>query len=56
VRVTQEQETRSHLKRGGLQVVTPGCSPSIRMISEIMEERMFPLTVKGLEEGMRTLR
>jgi len=26
------------------------------MINEIMEERMYPLTVRGLEEGMRSLR
>jgi uncharacterized protein with von Willebrand factor type A (vWA) domain len=31
-------------------------TPSIRMINEIMEERMYPLTVRGLEEGMRSLR
>ena len=30
-------------------------TPSIRMMSEIMEERMYPLTVKGLEEGMKSL-
>ncbi|NCF63539.1 MAG: VWA domain-containing protein [Gammaproteobacteria bacterium] len=30
-------------------------TPSIRMISELMEERMFPLTVNGLEQGMREL-
>jgi uncharacterized protein with von Willebrand factor type A (vWA) domain len=30
-------------------------TPSIRMISELMEERMYPLSVRGLEEGMRTL-
>jgi uncharacterized protein with von Willebrand factor type A (vWA) domain len=30
-------------------------TPSIRMISEIMDERMFPLTVGGLEAGMREL-
>ena len=30
-------------------------TPSIRMISELMEERMYPLTVNGLEEGMRSL-
>ncbi len=30
-------------------------TPSIRMIHELMEQRMFPLTVKGLEEGMRKL-
>jgi hypothetical protein len=31
-------------------------TPSIRMISELMEQRMYPLSVHGLEEGMRTLR
>ena len=31
-------------------------TPSIKMISELMEERMYPLTVSGLEEGMRKLR
>jgi len=30
-------------------------TPSIRMISELMEERMYPLTVSGLEEGMKAL-
>jgi uncharacterized protein with von Willebrand factor type A (vWA) domain len=30
-------------------------TPSIRVMSELMEERMFPLTVSGLEEGMREL-
>ncbi len=30
-------------------------TPSIRMMSELMEERMYPLTVSGLEEGMRSL-
>ena len=30
-------------------------TPSIRMISELMKERMYPLTVSGLEEGMRAL-
>jgi uncharacterized protein with von Willebrand factor type A (vWA) domain len=30
-------------------------TPSIRMISELMEERMYPLSVSGLEEGMRAL-
>ena len=30
-------------------------TPSIRMISELMEERMYPLTVNGLEQGMREL-
>jgi hypothetical protein len=30
-------------------------TPSIRMISELMGERMYPLTVSGLEEGMREL-
>ncbi|MBT8047090.1 MAG: VWA domain-containing protein [Xanthomonadales bacterium] len=31
-------------------------TPSIRMMSELMAERMYPLTVSGLEEGMRSLR
>jgi len=30
-------------------------TPSIRMIGELMEERMFPLTVSGLEAGMKAL-
>jgi len=30
-------------------------TPSIQMMSELMEERMFPLTVSGLEQGMREL-
>jgi uncharacterized protein with von Willebrand factor type A (vWA) domain len=30
-------------------------TPSIRMLSELMDERMYPLTVNGLEEGMREL-
>ena len=30
-------------------------TPSIQMMKEIMEERMYPLTVSGLEEGMRSL-
>jgi uncharacterized protein with von Willebrand factor type A (vWA) domain len=30
-------------------------TPSIRMMTEIMEQRMFPLTVRGLEDGMREL-
>ena len=30
-------------------------TPSIKMMSELMEERMFPLTVAGLEQGMRKL-
>jgi len=32
-----------------------GYTPSIRMINELMEERMYPLTVRGLEEGMKVL-
>jgi len=28
---------------------------SIKMMAELMEERMYPLTVQGLEEGMRVL-
>ncbi|HLF31338.1 MAG TPA: hypothetical protein VI566_09985, partial [Xanthomonadales bacterium] len=30
-------------------------TPSTRIISELMEQRMFPLTVSGLEAGMRKL-
>jgi len=30
-------------------------TPSIQMISQLMEQRMFPLTVSGLEQGMRAL-
>ena len=30
-------------------------TPSIRLLSEIMDHRMFPLTVNGLEQGMRQL-
>jgi len=30
-------------------------TPSIQMMKEIMEDRMYPLTVSGLEEGMRSL-
>jgi uncharacterized protein with von Willebrand factor type A (vWA) domain len=30
-------------------------TPSIKMMTELMEERMFPLTVSGLEQGMRKL-
>ena len=30
-------------------------TPSIQMLSQLMEQRMFPLTVSGLEQGMRTL-
>jgi uncharacterized protein with von Willebrand factor type A (vWA) domain len=30
-------------------------TPSIQMMNELMEQRMFPLTVSGLEEGMREL-
>jgi len=30
-------------------------TPSIRMLGQIMEERMYPLTVNGLEQGMRAL-
>ena len=29
--------------------------PSIRLISGLMEQRMFPLTISGLEQGMRKL-
>jgi uncharacterized protein with von Willebrand factor type A (vWA) domain len=30
-------------------------TPSIRLMTELMEDRMFPLTVSGLEDGMRAL-
>ncbi|MGD2130278.1 MAG: VWA domain-containing protein [Lysobacterales bacterium] len=30
-------------------------TPSIQMMGEIMDRRMYPLTVSGLEEGMRAL-
>jgi hypothetical protein len=30
-------------------------TPSIQMIGQIMGDRMYPLTVSGLEEGMRAL-
>lgn len=30
-------------------------TPSIQMISQLMEQRMYPLTVSGLEQGMREL-
>jgi len=30
-------------------------TPSIQMLSTIMEQRMYPLTVNGLERGMREL-
>jgi uncharacterized protein with von Willebrand factor type A (vWA) domain len=30
-------------------------TPSIQLLGEIMDERMFPLTVSGLEQGMRAL-
>jgi len=30
-------------------------TPSIQMLEELMEKRMFPLTINGLEQGMRTL-
>jgi uncharacterized protein with von Willebrand factor type A (vWA) domain len=32
-----------------------GYSPSIRMIRELMSERMYPLTLAGLDEAMREL-
>jgi uncharacterized protein with von Willebrand factor type A (vWA) domain len=32
-----------------------GHTPSIRLLNQLMEERMFPLTVTGLEQGMRKL-
>ncbi len=30
-------------------------TPSIQMLAQLMEQRMYPLTVSGLEQGMRTL-
>jgi uncharacterized protein with von Willebrand factor type A (vWA) domain len=30
-------------------------TPSIRMIGELLDERMYPLTIAGLEQGMRKL-
>jgi uncharacterized protein with von Willebrand factor type A (vWA) domain len=30
-------------------------TPSIQMLSQLMEQRMYPLTVSGLEQGMREL-
>jgi uncharacterized protein with von Willebrand factor type A (vWA) domain len=30
-------------------------TPSIQMMNELLDERMYPLTVSGLEEGMRAL-
>ena len=30
-------------------------TPSIQMLSQLMEQRMYPLTVNGLEQGMREL-
>ncbi|MFN3536096.1 MAG: vWA domain-containing protein [Brevundimonas sp.] len=32
-----------------------GYTPSVSLIREVMEERMFPLTLDGLERAMRTL-
>ncbi|MGB2971736.1 MAG: VWA domain-containing protein, partial [Candidatus Competibacter sp.] len=29
--------------------------PSIEMVRELMGERMFPLTLEGLEQGIRAL-
>ena len=30
-------------------------TPSIQMLTQLMEQRMYPLTVGGLEQGMREL-
>ena len=30
-------------------------TPSIQMLSQLMEQRMYPLTVSGIERGMREL-
>jgi uncharacterized protein with von Willebrand factor type A (vWA) domain len=32
-----------------------GYTPSVKLIREIMEDRMFPLTVSGLEDGIKRL-
>jgi len=32
-----------------------GCTPSIKMIRDILGGRMFPLTLKGLDRAMREL-
>jgi hypothetical protein len=31
-------------------------TPSVKIVREIMEERMYPLTIAGLDEGMKELR
>ena len=31
-------------------------TPSIKMVRELMEDRMYPLTIAGLDDGMRELR
>ena len=31
-------------------------TPSVKLVREIMDDRMYPLTVAGLDEGMRVLR
>jgi uncharacterized protein with von Willebrand factor type A (vWA) domain len=31
-------------------------TPSVKLVREIMDDRMYPLTVAGLDEGMRALR
>jgi len=33
-----------------------GYTPSVKMTQELMDERMYPLTVAGLDEGIRKLR
>jgi uncharacterized protein with von Willebrand factor type A (vWA) domain len=32
-----------------------GYSHSIRIMRELMQDRMYPLTLKGLDDAMRTL-
>ena len=31
-------------------------TPSVKIVREIMDERMYPLTIAGLDEGMKALR
>jgi uncharacterized protein with von Willebrand factor type A (vWA) domain len=31
-------------------------TPSVKLVREIMDDRMYPLTVAGLDEGMKALR
>ena len=31
-------------------------TPSVKLVSELMRQRMFPLTITGLDEGIKALR